>query len=155
MLIELQNIAQEYDIEDLYQDNNARLIQILAYTGLKILPGRNGNDAVDKYGNEFEIKTTSRISFSTNHHVNARIIEKYRNVKWLFGVFDGIQMNELYHLEGSQLEPYFSKWEEKLKTVEDINNPKIPLSYIIENGKQIYQNGNDNFPIVNGWYTEC
>lgn len=136
----LQNVASRYGIVDISQDNNARLIQILAITGLKVLPGRNGNDAIDKTGREYEIKTTCGIAFSTNHHVGLETIEKYRKVNWLFGVFDGIFLQELYELSPENLEFYFSRWEKRCRTTKTtINNPKISLSVVVRFGNLIYR----------------
>ena len=138
----LQDIASKYGIEDVLQDNNARLVQILAITGLKVLPGRTGNDAVDKAGREYEIKTTCGIAFSTNHHVNLDIINKYRKAIWLFGVFDGVNLKELYQLPPECLEFYFARWEKKCKDGVTINNPKISLSVVVRFGDLIYRKKN-------------
>jgi hypothetical protein len=59
-------------------------------TGLEVIPGREGNDAKDSNGNEFELKSVNIAltkSFSTHHHINPRIIEKYRQVDWIFAVY--------------------------------------------------------------------
>lgn len=139
----LQDIAIKYGIVDVSQDNNARLIQILALTGLKILPGRTGNDAIDEAGREYEIKTTSGTAFSTNHHINIDIINKYRKAQWLFGVFDGSFLKELYQLSPENLEFYFSRWEYKCREINSINNPKISLSIVLRFGSLIYRKNNE------------
>ena len=83
---------------------------------------------------------------TTNHHLNAAIIEKYRTVPWSVAIYDGIHLQKIYVVGNEQLEPLFSRWEEQLQTVESINNPKIPLAYIEEHGIKIYQEG-DPYPI--------
>lgn len=55
-------------------------------------------------------------------------------------------LKKIYVVGNEQLQPLFSKWEKQLETVTSINNPKIPLSYIEENGILIYQEG-DEYPI--------
>ena len=52
-----QMLADKHGIKDIFQDNGGKLLQILLCLGLKLLPGRTGNDAIDEDGNEYEIKT--------------------------------------------------------------------------------------------------
>src|SRR5262249_54421655 len=56
----LQQLADEYGIVDIFQDNGGKVLQLLIILGLKISPGREGNDAVDEEGNEYELKTTNQ-----------------------------------------------------------------------------------------------
>jgi len=139
-----QKLASKHGIDDIFQDNGGKLLQILLITGLRILPGREGNDAIDKEGNEYEIKSVNielTKSFSTHHHMNPTIIRKYREVIWIFAVYRGIELQALYRLFGSDLEPYFSKWESEWhnRGRRDLNNPKIPLKFVVEKGDLIYE----------------
>lgn len=138
-----QQLASVHGIDDIFQDNGGKLLQILLVTGLSILPGREGNDAVDAIGREYEIKTVNielTGSFSTHHHINPIIINKYRSVMWLFGVYNGIELQILYTMEPEVLEPYFKKWEDiwYAREGKDINNPKIPLKFVAKYGELIY-----------------
>lgn len=138
-----QRLASKHGINDIFQDNGGKLLQVLLITGLKYLGKREGNDAVDDRGNEYEIKSlnaTLTQSFSTHHHMNPVIISKYRKVNWVFAVYEGIELKAIYKLKRSDLEPFYKKWEEKWHKDggKDINNPKIPLSYVIKLGKKIY-----------------
>jgi hypothetical protein len=140
---ELQKLASVHGIHDIYQDNGGKILQILLYTGLTILPGREGNDARDEEGKEYELKSVNiRLtqSFSTHHHMNPQIIAKYRLVDWIFAVYDGIELIEIYLLTPTQIEPYFSRWAKKWSDDgnKDINNPKIPLKFVRETGMCIY-----------------
>ena len=45
-----QELASTHGIDDIFQDNGGKILQILLCTGLTILPGREGNDARDKNG---------------------------------------------------------------------------------------------------------
>lgn len=140
---EYQRLAQEHGIGDIFQDNGGKLLQVLLLTGLKLLPGRLGNDAVDEHGNEFELKSLNielTRSFSTHHHLNPVIIEKYRQVDWIFAVYEGIELREVYRLTPSDLEPYYDKWSKKWHEEgrKDINNPKIPLAFVRRVGKRIF-----------------
>lgn len=142
-----QSLADEFGIADVFQDNGGKLLQTLIITGLKNLKGREGNDAIDEKGMEYELKTVNvnlTKSFSTHHHINPTIIGKYRKVKWLFCVYAGIEIVEIYEVKSKALEPYFSQWEEKWKdSKRDINNPKIPLKFVQNAGKLIYKDAAD------------
>lgn len=140
---EYQKLASAHGINDIFQDNGGKLLQVLLITGLQVLPGREGNDAKDEEGNEYELKSVNMLltkSFSTHHHMNPGIIEKYRKVDWIFAVYEGIELQAIYQLTPSDLEPYYSRWETKWHDSggRDINNPKIPLKYVAENGKLLY-----------------
>ena len=110
---------------------------------LKVLPGREGNDAVDSQGREYELKSVNiklTKSFSTHHHMNPTIIAKYRKVPWVFAVYRNIALQEVYLLEPVDLEPFYEYWERKWYDDghKDINNPKIPLKFVRENGRRVY-----------------
>jgi len=141
-----QELASKHGIDDIFQDNGGKLLQVILITGLKVLKGREGNDAVDQDGREYELKSLNRKltkSFSTHHHMNPRIIQKYRQVNWLFAVYDGIELACIYQLTPNDLEPYFAKWETLWheRNGKDINNPKIPLKFVREQGELIYNAG--------------
>lgn len=72
--------------------------------------------------------------------MNPTIIAKYRKVPWIFAIYKNIELQEIYQLEPGDLEYYYSKWEQKWHEDggKDINNPKIPVSFVIEVGKKIY-----------------
>ncbi len=140
----LQDLAMKNGINDIFQDNGGKLLQVLLITGLKNSPGREGNDAVDDEGNEYELKSVNislTKNFSTHHHMNPVIIEKYRKVDWIFAVYRGIEILEIYKLTPQDLELYFSQWEAKWYRDgnKDINNPKIPLKYVREIGKLLFE----------------
>ena len=153
---EYQRLATETcNIPDVFQDNGGKLLQLLLITGLKNLSeSREGNDAIDETGIEYELKSVNislTKSFSTNHHLNHAILNKYRKADWLFAVYVGIELKDIYVMKPSVLEPYFKQWE---NTIDDelkkdskykgINNPKIPLRFVDENGTCIYHNEGDN-----------
>ena len=138
-----QLLADKHGIGDIFQDNGGKLLQVLLTSGLKILPGREGNDAVDEFGREYELKSVNislTKGFSTHHHLNPSIIRKYRSVDWLFAIYEGIELVSIRLLTPENLELYFSGWEQKWHDSggKDINNPKIPVKYVIEKGKIIF-----------------
>ncbi len=139
-----QQLATKHGIGDIFQDNGGKLLQVILITGLKVLPGREGNDAVDASGKECELKSVNRSltkSFSTHHHLNPTILDKYRKVDWYFAVYEGIELVVLYHVDAKRLEPYFATWEKRWKDAggRDINNPKIPLKFVESIGKIIHK----------------
>jgi len=138
-----QLLARRHGISDIFQDNGGKLLQVLLLLGLKIIPGRLGNDAIDVEGNEYELKSVNTDltkSFSTHHHLNPTIISKYRRVDWIFAVYEGIELREVYLLTPKDLEPYYAKWWKKWhdENGKDINNPKIPLKFVQKNGRKLY-----------------
>ncbi len=141
---EYQVLADRHRISDIFQDNGGKLLQTLIVLDLENIPGREGNDARDKQGNEYELKTVNAKltkSFSTHHHLNLVILAKYRAVAaWYFSVYEHIELVKIYRLTPVQLEPYFLKWEEQWKaTKRDINNPKIPLRFVESHGLLVYE----------------
>lgn len=139
-----QELAAKHGINDIFQDNGGKLLQLLLITGLTILPGREGNDARDEQGNEYELKTVNVLltkSFSTHHHLNPSILAKYRKVDWFFAIYKGIEIQEIYRMTPARLEFYFSKWETKWHESggKDINNPKIPVDYVRKHGELIHR----------------
>ncbi len=139
---EYQRLASRHGINDIFQDNGGKLLQLLLVTGLKGIGSREGNDARDELGREYELKSVNRlltVGFSTHHHMNPTIIEKYRGVDWLFAIYAGIELESIYLMTPADLEPYFFKWEGKWHTDKrDINNPKIPIKFVQSNGKLVY-----------------
>ncbi len=143
-LREYQDLASKHGIGDIFQDNGGKLLQLLLITGLKGIGGREGNDARDEKGREYELKSVNTLltkSFSTHHHMNPTILAKYRKVDWVFAIYEGIELQAIYLMKPVGLEPYFSKWEHKWHDSggKDINNPKIPVKFIVERGKLIHR----------------
>ena len=98
-VLKLQELAEKHGINDIFQDNGGKLLQVLLLTGLEVLPGREGNDAKDGDGNEYELKSVNTLltkSFSTHHHMNPVIIRKYRKVDWIFAVYEGIKLISIH-----------------------------------------------------------
>ncbi len=136
----LINVGQKYGIENIFEDNNIRLLSVLInFPGLKVLPNRTGNDAVDSEARQYEIKTTTTRYFSTSHHVNLPLLGKYKNTKWIFALFDsnGV-LSKVYKSEPEKLQYYFDMWETRLQKDSHINNPKIALSFVKDNCTLVY-----------------
>ncbi len=143
---EYQELASKHGIGDIFQDNGGKLLQALLILNLKFTGRREGNDAKDDSGNEYELKSVNAdltASFSTHHHLNPTILQKYRQVRaWYFSIYRGIELVEIYRLTPNQLEEsFFAKWEKKWHHDggKDINNPKIPTKFVRLNGELIYR----------------
>jgi transcriptional regulator with XRE-family HTH domain len=136
-LRQMQALADEYGVNDVLQDNGGKVLQVLILLGLRISPGREGNDALDAEGNEYELKTLNRslsnknAGVTTHHHLNKGIIDKYRAVKaWYIAIYEGIELKEIWKVLPDQLEDLFAFWETKIETAGPLNNPKIPIRYV-------------------------
>lgn len=141
---EMQRLADEYGINDILQDNGGKVLQVLILLGLRISPGREGNDAVDMAGNEYELKTVNRLlnknaGITTHHHLNKDILRKYRAVTaWYIAVYEGVSLKEIYRLAPQELDSLFETWEQKIEAQGSaLNNPKIPMR-LVRRGERVY-----------------
>jgi len=148
-----QELATKHGIGDIFQDNGGKLLQTLLILNLECMTSREGNDARDAEGNEYELKTVNVLltsSFSTHHHLNPTILAKYRKVNaWYFSVYRGIELVEIYRVEPHQLEErFFSPWEKKWDESggRDINNPKISVAYVRNVGKLVFAQSGEGKP---------
>ena len=147
-LNDVEDIAVDYDIGDIAQDNNLKLLQTLVLFDFKNQSGREGSDAIDRYGNEWELKTANMnlvSGFSTNHHTTHDRIEAFRRERWMFSIYAGIRLVEVYVMSPAALEPFFSKWERSIaeraangEVHAHLNNPKIPIKFVREAGIRVY-----------------
>lgn len=143
----LNQFGRQYGIDDIFQDNGAKVLQQLVLLNFKNLEKREGNDAIDPLGIEWEMKSANveKVSgFSTHHHLNFTILQKYRSVAWSFSTYKHIDLQEIYVMTPNKLESIFQKRENSLKgkegifKVKSINNPKIPIKFVQQNGHIIY-----------------
>ena len=144
-----QKLAMKHGIPDIFQDNGGKILQVCLILGLTVLKPREGNDAMDDDGNEYELKTVNLLrtdQFTTHHHLNPVIIEKYRKVDWIFTTYEAIELKEIYLLKPKDMEYWYQKWGKKLVSVgsKHINNPKVPLSYVKKHGKLLYSSVGEN-----------
>lgn len=140
-----QQLASKHGIGDIFQDNGGKLLQTLLILNLKCSGSREGSDAKDEQGNEYELKTVNILltqSFSTHHHLNPTILAKYRKMKaWYFSIYKGIELVETYRMTPEALEPWFVKQEMKWHADggKDINNPKISVNFVMTFGELVYR----------------
>jgi len=140
---EYQELAMTHGIPDIFQDNGGKILQVCLILGLRVLKAREGNDAVDEDGNEYELKTVNLLrtdQFTTHHHLNPVIIGKYRKVDWIFATYEAIELKEIYRLKPAAMKYWYSKWSKKWHDDgrKDINNPKVPLAYVRRHGELMY-----------------
>jgi hypothetical protein len=110
---------------------------------LAVLRSREGNDARDAAGKEYELKSVNlnrTNQFTTHHHMNPTIIAKYRKVDWIFATYEGIEIRNIYLLTPQAMEAFYTRWETKWHADggKDINNPKVPLSYVEQHGRLLF-----------------
>ncbi|HEX4130674.1 MAG TPA: hypothetical protein VHZ24_11580 [Pirellulales bacterium] len=150
---ELQRLASQHGIHDVFQDNGGKLLQVLLVTGLIRVEAREGNDAIDSSGKEYELKSVNRFNtkgepkpnapFTTHHHLNQAIIDKYRKVDWIFAIYSGIELEQVYFIPVSKMEPCFRKWEADFgRAKSPLNNPKISQKFVRTHGIELYRNEN-------------
>jgi hypothetical protein len=148
----LQELALTYSIRDIFQDNGGKILQTLILLGLTNTGNREGNDARDSTGTEYELKTENTTlvsSFTTHHHLNHDILAKYRTVPWVFSFYRDIELIEIWAMAPDELEELFSHWESKLNgtatkggkplpPMAHINNPKIPFKFVKDHGTPLF-----------------
>jgi Restriction endonuclease PvuII len=131
---EYQNLAMKHGIPDIFQDNGGKILQVCLILGLKVLTPREGNDAIDEEGNEYELKTVNLLrtdQFTTHHHLNP---------DWIFTTYEAIELKEIFLLKPAAMEYWYQRWHTKWHADggKDINNPKVPLRYVRTHGELLY-----------------
>lgn len=125
----LQEMAHDYGIDNIFQDNGAEILQQLVYLNMKGVPGRNGNDGEDSNGCQWEMKSIDiskgNKGITTNHHLTMGIIEKYETVPWSIAVYDKIELKKIYVIGADKLSPIFKEWKNKIKKTLKIMEKKI------------------------------
>jgi hypothetical protein len=153
---ELQAIANERDLYNVFSDNGYHELILLTLFDLRKLR-REGNDAADAQGRQYELKTVARISsdgvpkrslgITTEHTLTYANIERYRRAYlWIVAVFAQSTPELIYEIPPSELEPFFQKWESQLRRQDQdgmternhINNPKIPLVFVRQHGVLVW-----------------
>lgn len=143
-LIPLSTFAREqFGIDDIFQDNDGKVMQQLTCLNFLNIEGREGNDGKDENGVEWEMKSINEnktSTISTHHHLNSKIIEKYRKVPWSFAVYHGVELIEIYAMHPEKLnEEYFNRWEKDVvENNRELNNPKISLEFVRKHGELVY-----------------
>lgn len=156
--IALQAIATEHNIHNVFDDGGYKELLLLQLFDLRKLY-RVGDDARDRRGRRYEIKSVARVSsagerktslnVTTEHTLTQANIDRYRTVYlWIVAIFNQSEPEAVYEVAPSELEPYFQRWQDKLLQMEQLagpgsapvhlNNPKIPLRYVVEHGVQVW-----------------
>lgn len=144
-LVPLSEFAdRNFGIDDIFQDNDGKVMQQLTLLDFDNVHGREGNDGKDENGVEWEMKSVNinkTYSISTHHHLNTKIIEKYRKVPWTVAVYEGVNLMEIYAIHPKLLDDeYFIKWERIIvEAARELNNPKLNLDFIKANGLLVYK----------------
>ena len=142
----LTSLAEGAGIDDIFQDNGAKVLQQLFMSNMKFLPGRQGNDAVDENGVEWEFKSintkTTATGFVTDHHTTYELLNRFNSIPWLFSIYHGIHLEEMYVISPGKLNDWVEHQKKNLDQKKDdnktLNNPKIPVKYVKKNGIKVY-----------------
>jgi hypothetical protein len=164
---ELQEQATRHQIHNVFDDGGYKELLLLKLFNLTKLD-RTGDDAADRHGRRYEIKTVARVaangkrknslSVTTEHTLTLENIRRYRSVHlWIIAIFDQAHPEEIYEISPQALEPYFERWEERLLALErrrgdgdvtpSINNPKINIKFVREHGIRIWPEGPVQLPL--------
>lgn len=156
--IEMQAEASRHEIHNVFDDGGYKELILLRLFNLRKLD-RVGDDAQDAEGRRYEIKTVARVassgkrkpslSVTTEHTLTKANLDRYRQTfLWIVAVFEQARPEAIYEITPDLLEPYFANWERRLDLQEGLrevggapvhlNNPKIPLGYIIKHGLQVW-----------------
>jgi Restriction endonuclease PvuII len=153
---QLQELATVHGIHNVMTDNGYQELVVLTLFGLTKMR-REGNDARDAEGHEYELKTVGRISadgvlkktlsITTEHTLTHANIARYRGVwLWVVAVFNRTLPEVIYEITPQALEPFFAAWETRLReqdptgtdALNHMNNPKIPLKFVAQRGIRIW-----------------
>jgi len=149
-LRKLQLLGDEKGVKDVFSSSGMRLLQILIVTGLKGLESRDDYDAVDVGGNKYEIKTLNNKTiraFPTHSRMSEKVIERYEKVDWIFAIYDGVELREIYCVRKQQMGLFYEKWRARLSNNQDKEkepkwkavNPRISLSFVRDYGQLIFE----------------
>jgi hypothetical protein len=144
----LEKQANALGIYNVFDDGGFRTLLMLTMFGLQKPPGRLGDDANDKHGHKYELKTinlintkgelrTSYPGVTTEHTLRQENIDRYRACDaWLIGVFKGNRPLDIWVVQSRSLEPYYQLWETKIAAApnSELNNPKIPMGFVADVG---------------------
>lgn len=89
--------------------------------------GRMGTDAIDVFGNEFELKSgTKKSGFSTARDFGIHTIERWKDKHWVFGhgknYKTGFKFEMVFYLSPSMIGGWFDEIRSKLEVYHSIAN---------------------------------
>ena len=99
------------------QDDERELAQIELFGLIQHANGRGAYDAEDKFGNRFELKTTSqKTGVCSSRDAGLRHIERWRNEYWIISTWDAKteELEESYFLTPDDMEAWISKIESRI-----------------------------------------
>lgn len=98
--------------------DDSREKQLAVLCGLQYVETREGPDAVDRDGNLYELKSTTRSGVSTARDVGPHTIREWRTKYWIFAVGEyyesGLEIESLYVAHPHVLEDRFSEIERQI-----------------------------------------
>lgn len=151
MATPLEEEANKIGIFNVFDDGGYRTLLLCTMFGLHVLPGKQGDDAVDSEGHTFELKTVNLKSGSgmfkenypgvgTAHSLSEANIARYQKTTgWIIGVFIGNTPIEVWQVDSKYFDLLFQRLGQKVAANRGTNNPKIPFKLIRRHGKRIYR----------------
>jgi hypothetical protein len=140
----LQEIANRHGVPDILQDGGAKTLKICLMLGLIPTGKKQGNDAHDIHGHPYEIKTADINrnwgGFGISAKLSIPILERYRGVHWVFSVYSGVTMLELYRVHKNMMGEHYEKWEKLiLRSGKPFTtaSPIVPFDWVREAGEKI------------------
>lgn len=135
-LQDLQQLAAQYGIADVFLTNGGKLLQVLMLLGLRLAPEYGGHTALDGAGNRYEVRVISHpggrlMSLPAAERVDQARLDAYRAVAaWYVAIYIGANLSELYQVEPTLLAPLMEKWTQDVARRGVVKNPMIPLKLI-------------------------
>ncbi len=140
----LEQDAAVKGVNGLFRDDNFRIFQILLITSLSQMSDDNGVSVVDDKGVVYGVRTVDLLqmkNFVLHDRVTPQVLIEYRKRDWIFGVYRGVGVLELYRVLSKDLESIYLKWESQWKdgVKKELKNPKVPLRYVRAVGELLFE----------------
>jgi|GEM_PF-1928303 len=86
--------------------------------------GRSGVDAVDSFGNPFELKSTTVTGVSTSRDVGSHTISRWKNRYWIFvrgrNLAAGFIIDESYFLHPHDMSEFFDELQKRFEPGDEV-----------------------------------
>lgn len=141
--------AETYGIHNIYKDSNLQQLQQALYLGLAFQPSRQSVDAIDCYGHPWELKSLNiknkKREFCTSNPMSLSVLGRYASCHFAFSFYEDSELRQIYVMPSSALTPLIHRWSMMIKAGggRGLNNPKIPVDFVLENGYLAYDSSSD------------
>lgn len=113
-------MAAEDDLPHIVQDDRREAQMRLRFGLRESGPGRMGADAIDEFGNSFELKSATRSGVTTGRDLGMHTLQRYRTRYWIICRGDnrrqaGFVIGECRLMSPNMLEDWFQRIEARLR----------------------------------------